>query len=134
MLAYEAGRHGGRPFVERYGRWLLLTTHDVDRAERFFGRYGGAAVIVGRLLPGIRSFIALPAGIARMPLVRFHLYTFVVSWPWCFALAYIGMMLGRSWNSDPRLSPLSPAKVVTGLDCKTNSSSPLKVHSTSWGN
>ncbi|MGQ7374690.1 DedA family protein, partial [Streptococcus suis] len=84
----------------------LLTTHDVDRAERFFGRYGGAAVIVGRLLPGIRSFIALPAGIARMPLVRFHLYTFVVSWPWCFALAYIGMMLGRSWNSDPRLSPL----------------------------
>ncbi len=106
VLAYEAGRHGGRPFVERYGRWLLLTTHDVDRAERFFGRYGGAAVIVGRLLPGIRSFIALPAGIARMPLVRFHLYTFVVSWPWCFALAYIGMMLGRSWNSDPRLSPL----------------------------
>ncbi|MCH4554454.1 DedA family protein, partial [Aestuariibaculum lutulentum] len=51
VLAYEAGRHGGRPFVERYGRWLLLTTHDVDRAERFFGRYGGAAVIVGRLLP-----------------------------------------------------------------------------------
>ncbi|WP_287978942.1 DedA family protein [Sphingomonas sp.] len=106
VLAYEAGRHGGRPFVERYGRWLLLTTHDVDRAERFFEKYGGAAVLVGRLLPGIRSFIALPAGIARMPMVRFHLYTFVGSWPWCFALAYVGMTLGHRWNSDPRLSAL----------------------------
>lgn len=106
VLAYEAGRHGGRPFIERYGRWLLLTTEDVDRAERFFERYGGAAVLVGRLLPGIRSFIALPAGIARMPLVSFHLYTFVGSWPWCFALAYVGMTLGRRWDSDPRLSAL----------------------------
>jgi membrane protein DedA with SNARE-associated domain len=106
VVAYEAGRHGGRLFVERYGRWLLLTTEDVDRAERFFGKYGGAAVLVGRLLPGIRSFIALPAGIARMPLVRFHLYTFVGSWPWCFALAYVGMTLGRRWDSDPRLSAL----------------------------
>lgn len=80
-LAYEAGRHGGRPMVERYGRWLLLTSEDLDRSERFFKCYGGAAVLIGRMLPGIRSFIALPAGITRMPLVRFHVYTFLSSLP-----------------------------------------------------
>lgn len=63
-LAYEAGRRGGRPMVARYGRWLLLTSEDLDRSERFFDRFGGAAVLIGRMMPGIRSFIALPAGIA----------------------------------------------------------------------
>jgi len=105
-LAYEAGRRGGRRMVERYGRWLLLTSEDLDRADRFFGRYGGAAVLIGRVLPGIRSFIALPAGIARMPLLRFHLYTFLGSLPWCLGLAYAGQVLGSRWHTDSRLSSL----------------------------
>jgi membrane protein DedA with SNARE-associated domain len=61
------------------------------------------AVLIGRLLPVIRSFIAFPAGIARMPLGRFHLYTFIGSWPWCFGLAWVGMKLGAAWDSDPRI-------------------------------
>jgi membrane protein DedA with SNARE-associated domain len=105
-LAYEAGHRGGRPMVERYGRWLLLTSEDLDRSERFFERFGGAAVLIGRMLPGIRSFIALPAGIARMPLLRFHVYTFLGSLPWCLGLAYVGEVLGSRWSTDPRLSAL----------------------------
>jgi membrane protein DedA with SNARE-associated domain len=102
-LAYAVGRYGGRLFVERWGGYLLITSHDLDVADRFFGRYGALAVFIGRLLPVVRTFIALPAGIARMPLVKFHLYTFVGSWIWCFALAYIGMKLGQAWESDPTL-------------------------------
>jgi len=103
VIAYEIGYRGGRPLVERYGSKLLLSRHDIELADRFFQRFGSAAVFIGRLLPVIRTFIALPAGIARMPRLRFHVYTFVGSWPWCFALAWIGMKLGEHWNSDPRL-------------------------------
>jgi membrane protein DedA with SNARE-associated domain len=102
-VAYEIGHRGGRPFVERWGGYLLITHRDLDWADRFFARYGSAAVFVARLLPVVRTFIALPAGIARMPLVRFHVYTFLGSWPWCFALAYVGMRLGQAWDSDPTL-------------------------------
>ena len=101
-VAYWAGAYGGRPFIERYGRYVLLTRHDLDRTTRFFERYGSATVLVGRLLPVVRAFIALPAGIARMPQLRFHVYTFIGSWPWCFVLAYIGMKLGEHWDTDPR--------------------------------
>ena len=103
IIAYEVGKRGGRPFVERYGRYVLLNMHDLEKAERFFARFGGITVLVCRLLPFVRSFIAFPAGVARMPLVRFHLYTFVGSWPWCFALAWVGMKLGAAWRTDPRL-------------------------------
>jgi membrane protein DedA with SNARE-associated domain len=102
--AYEFGRWGGRAAIARYGKWLLLLPSDVDRAQSFFNRLGGVAVFVARLLPAVRSFIALPAGMAHMPRLRFHVYTFLGSWPWCFALAYIGMLLGRRWRDDPRLS------------------------------
>ena len=102
-IAYAVGAHGGRPAVRRWGKYVLLTEHDVDLAERFFVRYGGPAVLVGRLLPGIRTFIALPAGVARMPLGRFHAYTFVGSWPWCLALAWAGMKLGNAWDDMPGL-------------------------------
>ncbi len=102
-LAYEIGCYGGRPLVEKYGRYIWLSRHDLAMAERFFDRFGSAAVFIGRLLPVIRTFIALPAGLARMPRLRFHLYTFLGSWPWCFALAWIGMKLGEQWETDPRL-------------------------------
>ncbi len=102
-VAYAIGAWGGRPFVERWGRYLLLDPGSVDKAQAFFARHGSAAVFFGRLLPVIRTFIALPAGIARMPMLPFQLYTFAGSWPWCLGLAYIGERLGRAWDSDPRL-------------------------------
>jgi membrane protein DedA with SNARE-associated domain len=98
VIAYEIGFYGGRPLVERYGRWILMGRHELDWADRFFARWGYLAVFIGRLLPVIRTFIALPAGIARMPRGRFHAYTFLGSWPWCFALAWFGMKLGESWR------------------------------------
>jgi membrane protein DedA with SNARE-associated domain len=99
LVAYEIGRCGGRPLVERYGRWILMGRRELEWADRFFSRWGEAAVLVGRLLPVIRTFIALPAGVARMPRGRFHIYTFLGSWPWCFVLAYLGMKLGENWRS-----------------------------------
>ncbi|MDQ2805212.1 MAG: DedA family protein [Pseudomonadota bacterium] len=104
MVAYAVGFYGGRPAVRRWGRYVLLTEADLDHADRFFHRFGGPAVLVGRLLPVVRTFIALPAGIARMPFLRFHIYTFLGSWPWCFLLAYVGMRLGDAWGSSTRLS------------------------------
>jgi membrane protein DedA with SNARE-associated domain len=98
VIAYEIGCYGGRPLVERYGRWILMGRRELDWADRFFARWGYLAVFIGRLLPVIRTFIALPAGIARMPRVRFHVYTFLGSWPWCFALAWFGMKLGENWR------------------------------------
>ena len=98
LIAYEIGSYGGRPLVEKYGRWLLLSSHELEWADRFFSRWGYLAVFFGRLLPVVRTFIALPAGVARMPRGRFHLYTFLGSWPWCFALAWFGMKLGENWR------------------------------------
>jgi len=103
VVAYEIGCFGGRALVEKYGRYLWISRHDLDLADRFFRRFGSAAVLLGRLLPVIRTFIALPAGIAHMPRLRFHIYTFAGSWPWCFALAWVGMKLGERWATDPRL-------------------------------
>jgi len=102
VVAYWVGAIGGRPFIMKYGRFVLLNHHDLDRAEHFFSRYGGITVFIGRLLPVVRTFIALPAGIAKMPQLRFHVYTFAGSWPWCYVLAYVGMKLGQAWESDPR--------------------------------
>ena len=102
-IAYFVGHYGGRPLVEKYGSYLLLSRRDLDWADRFFARYGDFTVFFSRLLPVVRTFIALPAGVARMPQLRFHLYTFIGSWPWCFVLAYFGQKLGQRWESDPRL-------------------------------
>jgi membrane protein DedA with SNARE-associated domain len=98
LVAYEIGSYGGRPLVEKYGRWILMGRRELDWADRFFLRWGYVAVFIGRLLPVIRTFIALPAGIARMPRGRFHIYTFLGSWPWCLALAYFGMKMGENWR------------------------------------
>lgn len=105
-VAYWVGARGGRPFIARYGRFVLLDHQDLNRAEHFFERFGGITVFLARLMPVIRTFIALPAGIAKMPQLRFHLYTFLGSWPWCFALAYVGMRLGQAWDTDPRFKAL----------------------------
>lgn len=117
-LAYWVGSAGGRPLVERFGRYVLLSKRDLDRTNYFFHHFGQITVLVGRLLPVVRTFIALPAGIGKMPLLRFHIYTFLGSWPWCFALAYAGMKLGQRWNTDPRLKHIlhrfDAAIVLTG--------------------
>src|SRR5512146_562020 len=103
LIAYEIGAYGGRPLVERYGSYILLSRRELDMADRFFARWGSATVFFSRLLPVVRTFIALPAGIARMPRLRFHIYTFIGSWPWCLGLAWVGLKLGEKWDSDPRL-------------------------------
>jgi membrane protein DedA with SNARE-associated domain len=106
VVAYWVGAYGGRPMVERFGRYVLLNEHDLDRVTHYFEKYGGITVFFGRLLPVVRTFIALPAGIAKMPQLRFHLYTFIGSWPWCYVLAYVGMRLGEHWDSDPRFKAI----------------------------
>ncbi len=102
-IAYAVGYYGGRPLVEKYGSYILLSRHELDWTERFFARYGNITVFISRLLPVVRTFIALPAGVARMNQVKFHFYTFIGSWPWCLGLAYVGMNLGQRWDADPRL-------------------------------
>ncbi len=104
--AYWVGARGGRPMVELYGSFLLLSRHDLDRVDHFFDRFGSIAVLIGRMLPIVRTFIAFPAGVAKMNQLRFHVYTFIGSWPWCYALAYVGMKLGATWNSDPRFKEI----------------------------
>lgn len=97
--AYELGAWGGRRAVERYGRYIFLNLDHLDQAHRFFERFGHWAIVVGRMLPVIRTFIALPAGIAKMDRVRFHVFTFAGSLPWCLGLAWIGYKLGEKWNT-----------------------------------
>jgi membrane protein DedA with SNARE-associated domain len=104
--AYWVGAHGGRPMVERYGSYMLLSRRDLDRVDRFFAHYGSITVLIGRMLPIVRTFIAFPAGVAKMNQFRFHIYTFIGSWPWCYALAYVGMKLGAKWNTDPRFKAI----------------------------
>jgi len=105
-VAYAIGYLGGRPLVERWGSLVLMGRRELALVDWFFERFGSLAVFIGRLLPVVRTFIALPAGIARMPQVKFQVYTFLGSWPWCYALAYVGERLGESWNTDPRLKEI----------------------------
>jgi membrane protein DedA with SNARE-associated domain len=105
-IAYYVAAYGGRPVLERWGEYVLISPAELNRADEFLLRYGSATVFFGRLLPVVRTFIAFPAGLARMPMLKFQLYTFLGSWPWCFALAYIGYVLGARWNSDPTFRKL----------------------------
>lgn len=106
MVAYWVGMYGGRPLIERYGRYILISHHDLDLADRWFKKYGEIIVFASRLLPAIRTFIAFPAGVARMNIPKFIIYTFAGSLPWCLGLAYVGQKLGEQWDKDPRLKAL----------------------------
>jgi len=103
LAAYWVGMYGGRPLIEKYGRFVLISRRDLDLADRWFARRGEAIVFASRLLPVIRTFIAFPAGVARMNLARFVLYTFLGSLPWCLGLAYVGQKLGEQWNKNDTL-------------------------------
>jgi len=98
LAAYYAGLKFGRPFIVRYGKYIFMTEEDLQRAERWFARYGGKATLLSRMLPVLRTFISLPAGIGRMEIRTFTLYSFVGSIPWCAFLAYLGYILGDGWR------------------------------------
>ena len=97
LVAYAIGAYGGRPFLERYGRYLLIRPHEIELADRFFARHGAATVFIGRLLPVVRTFISFPAGVARMPLGRFIAYSTAGAFIWSCLLVYAGTILGANW-------------------------------------
>ncbi len=97
-LAYWVGLYGGRPFIDRYGKYVLLRHHHLDIAEHWFARYGAIAVFFSRVLPIVRTFISLPAGMARMPFWKFTLYTAAGSVPWVLMLGYVGVKVGDHWE------------------------------------
>src|SRR5438874_2089846 len=100
--AYGIGYAGGRPLMLKYGRYVLISQHDADMADRFFQKWGGATAFFSRLMPIVRTYISLPAGITKMPFIKFCIYTFLGSFPWCFLLAYVGTVVGNN------LSVLTP--------------------------
>lgn len=98
VLSYYVGCKGGRPFIEKYGKYLLIETSHMELAETWFKKYGDRAVLFSRLLPVVRTFISLPAGIGRYDMKKLITFSFIGSLPWCFALAYVGFSLGPFWN------------------------------------
>jgi len=102
VIGWGIGYYGGRPLIEKRGRWLHLGPEKLDRAESWFARWGDWAVCLGRVTPVVRSFVSLPAGVARMPLGRFTVFTFLGCIPWCFGLAGMGWALGSSYESFHR--------------------------------
>lgn len=97
LVAYAIGAYGGRPFLERYGKYLLIRPHEIELADHFFARHGAATVFIGRLLPVVRTFISFPAGVARMPLGKFIVYSTAGAFPWSMLLVYAGTVLGANW-------------------------------------
>jgi len=98
LIAYYAGLIGGRPLLLKYGRYILITKRDIDWADRWFSKYGEITVFATRLMPVVRTFISLPAGIARMNIWRFSILSFLGAYPWSLALAWIGYLLGENWE------------------------------------
>jgi len=98
IIAYGVGMWGGRPLLDRYGKYILISRHDLDLADRWFYRSGSWVIFVSRLLPVVRTFISLPAGIAKMHFIKFLIYTFLGSFIWCAGLAYGGYQLGEHWE------------------------------------
>jgi membrane protein DedA with SNARE-associated domain len=112
-IAYWVGRTGGRTLVEKWGKYVLIRHKDLDKAEVFFAKKGEWAVLIGRILPVVRTFISFPAGVAEMPIGKFALFTFIGSLPWTFALAYTGMALAGNWQSVSNLS--TPISLIFAL-------------------
>ena len=97
--AYYLGMYGGRPLVEKYGKWVLISSEDLNWADRAFDKHGEIIIFIGRLLPAVRTFIAFPAGIAKMNMTKFISYTFFGSLIWCYLLALAGFKAGEKWES-----------------------------------
>ncbi|MBI4311672.1 MAG: DedA family protein [Chloroflexi bacterium] len=103
LLAYWLGAWGGRPLLEKYGRYVLITRADLDKADKWFAKYGDWAVLISRMLPVVRTFISFPAGVVKMRIVRFSLLTFAGSFPWSVGLAFGGYVLGENWEALRRV-------------------------------
>ena len=99
VVAYAVGALGGRGFIEKYGKYILISHHDLAIADNFFNKYGSGAIFFSRLLPVVRTFISLPAGIAKMNFSKFTVYSFLGSVPWSFGLAYLGKIMGDNWDT-----------------------------------
>lgn len=99
VISYYVGLKGGRPFIEKYGRYLFIKSSHMELAETWFNKYGDRAVLFSRLLPVVRTFISLPAGIGKYELKKLVMLSFIGSLPWCFALAYVGFSLGPLWKN-----------------------------------
>lgn len=99
IVAYGVGMWGGRPFLMRWGKYILISHHDLDKADNWFRRYGGWSGFISRLLPAVRTFISLPAGIAKMPFIKFCIYSFIGAFIWSVALAYGGYLIGEHWET-----------------------------------
>ncbi len=114
LIAYYAGLLGGRPLLIKYGRYVLITSREIDSADRWFQKYGELTVFVARLMPVIRTFISLPAGIARMNVVRFTIFTFAGAFIWSTGLAALGYVVGENWEDIlPYFRPVSiPIAVI----------------------
>jgi len=115
LVAYFVGAYGGLPLLERYGKYVLIRKSEIHRAHTWFERYGEIAVFVSRVLPIVRTFISLPAGVARMDVKRFFLYTVLGSLIWCFALAYVGVLLGPHWSDLEALFRYLDIVVIAGI-------------------
>ena len=115
LVAYSVGAYGGLPVLERYGKYVLIRKSELDRAHTWFGRYGESTVFVSRLLPIVRTFISLPAGVARMDVKKFSPYTVLGSLPWCFGLAYVGVLLGPHWSDLEALFRYLDIVVIAGI-------------------
>lgn len=98
LLAYWIGYKGGRPLIEKYGKYILISHHDLDLADNWFNKYGNLTVFFGRLLPVIRTYISFPAGIAKMDLKKFSFYTFIGAFPWCVIFTWLGVKMGNNWE------------------------------------
>jgi membrane protein DedA with SNARE-associated domain len=115
VVAYFVGLKGGRPFLEEYGRYILISHKKLDMADEWFQKYGDKTVLLSRVLPVLRTYISLPAGIARVDFKRFSLFTFVGSLPWCLSLGYVGVLLGPRWDSLRGWFHLTDAVVILTL-------------------
>ncbi|MGA2884526.1 MAG: DedA family protein [Halobacteriota archaeon] len=115
LIAYGIGAYGGRPLLERYGKYVLIRKSELDRGEQWFAKHGESAVFISRLLPVVRTYISFPAGIVRMDVRKFSIYTFLGSLPFCFAFAYAGVALGPHWHSITRLSRYFNVAVIVAL-------------------
>lgn len=119
VLTYWIGYYGGRPAVVKWGRYFLFSERDLDNADRFFNRFGTAAVFIARMLPIVRTFISLPAGISRMKFWPFAALSFIGSIPWCLALSFVGVKLGQNWQTIGgylhRFDYLVAALIVMGV-------------------
>ncbi len=112
-VAFGVGKWGGRPLLEKYGKYILISRHDMEVADRWFNKHGSLSIFISRLLPVVRTYISLPAGVAEMHFVKFVIYTFLGSFIWCTGLAYGGYLLGEHWDKiRTAMGPAIPVIIV----------------------